>query len=272
MNMTAATSRNVVTGPPESQADDVLRSLAGRRLVVLLDYDGTLSPIAARPDDAFLPAATREVLGELGKRWQTAIISGRSLAGLRDRVGIEHLIYVGNHGLEIEGPPGSGIHRNLAEDFVPGVAAAAAELDTALGDIDSVLIENKRYSLSVHYRLVAPEQLAAVEAAVDAAIASHPRLQKRHGKKVFELRPDLPWDKGKAVRWLLEIIDHGGRGVLPVYLGDDVTDEDAFRELAGIGFGVLVSEQARATAATHRLRDTDEVRRFLARLAATPAR
>lgn len=236
--------------------------------MVLLDFDGTLAPIAPRPEEAVLPPATRAVLEELGMRWQTAIISGRSLAGLRETIGLEDLIYVGNHGLEIEGPADSGIRRNLGEDFLPDVAAAGAELEQALGGLDGALVENKRYSLSVHYRLVAPEQVQKVAAAVDAAIASHPRLAKRLGKKVFELRPRLDWDKGKAVRWLLQVIDPDGTGVLPVYLGDDVTDEDAFRELADDGIGVLVSEEDRETAATLRLHDPDEVRRFLARLAA----
>lgn len=254
-------------GSPESQAEEILRSLDGRRLVVLLDYDGTLSPIAPRPEDAVLSAATREVLRQLGERWLTAIISGRSLADVRDLVGLDHLLYAGNHGLEIEGPAGSDIRRNLAEDFAPDVAAAATELDAALAEVEGSLVENKRYSLSVHYRLVAPERVTAVETAVDAAVARHPKLQKRLGKKVFELRPNLAWDKGKAVRWLLETIDDKDAGLLPVYIGDDVTDEDAFAALADDGVGVLVSEQQQETAATHRLRDTDEARRFLALLA-----
>lgn len=269
--MTTGDTSDVVTGSPESQADDILASLDGRRLVVMLDYDGTLSPIAPRPEDAVLPPRTRQVLGELAGRWRTAIISGRSLDNLRELVGVEGLVYVGNHGLEIEGPPGSGIRRNLAEAFAPDVAAAAAGLEAALAGVDGALVENKRYSLSVHYRLVAPGQVPTVEAAVEAAIAAHPRLEKRHGKKVLELRPGLDWDKGKAVRWLLDTLDQAGPAALPVYVGDDVTDEDAFRELAGDGIGVLVSETARETAATRRLRDTDECRRFLARLAGAPA-
>jgi alpha,alpha-trehalase len=265
--MDAAGRAGIVTGSPESQAADILQGLDGRRLVVLLDYDGTLSPIAPRPEDAVLPAATRDVLDRLGRRFLTAVVSGRSLADVRALVGLEHLLYAGNHGLEIEGPAGSGIRRSLAEDFVPDVAAAAAELEAALADIPGSLVENKRYSLSVHYRLVAPERVGALELAVDAALARHPNLDKRLGKKVFELRPGLAWDKGRAVRWLLETIDGQRTSVLPVYVGDDVTDEDAFAALAGDGVGVLVSEDARETAATHRLRDTEEVRRFLARLA-----
>jgi trehalose-phosphatase len=265
--MTEVEGTGTATGSPESQAGEILQNLNGRRLVVLLDYDGTLSPIAPRPEDALLPAATRDVLDRLGARWPTAVISGRSLADARGLVGLDQLFYAGNHGLEIEGPAGSGIRRNLAEGFVPDVAAAAAELDAALADVEGSLVENKRYSLSVHYRLVAPEQVPSVESAVDATVARHPTLNKRLGKKVFELRPNLAWDKGKAVRWVLETIDEQGAGLLPVYVGDDVTDEDAFAALAGDGVGVLVSEDPRDTAATHRLVDTDEARRFLACLA-----
>lgn len=266
--MTRVDSRGAATGSPESQAGKVLESLDGRRLVVLLDYDGTLSPIAPRPKEAVLPAATRQVLRDLGKRWPTAIISGRSLADVRELVRLDGLVYAGNHGLEIEGPEGSGIHRYLAEDFVSDVAEAAAELQTDLAAVNGSLVEDKRYSISVHYRLVAMEQIALVEAAVDQAIDRHPRLEKRLGKKVFELRPALDWDKGKAVRWLLETIENEDSRVLPIYLGDDVTDEDAFRELADDGIGILISENSRETSATYRLRDTDEARRFLARLAA----
>jgi alpha,alpha-trehalase len=265
--MEAPEGSGTVTGSPESQAEEILQSLDGRRLVVLLDYDGTLSPIAARPEDAVLPTATREALDRLGQRWLTAIISGRSLADVRDLVGLDHLLYAGNHGLEIEGPPGSGIRQNMAEAFVPEVAAAAAELDAALADVEGSLVENKHYSLSVHYRLVAPEQAKLVEAAVDSVVARHPKLDKRLGKKVFELRPGIAWDKGRAVRWLLENIEDARAGLLPVYVGDDVTDEDAFTALADDGIGVLVSEDARDTAASRRLRNTEEARRFLARLA-----
>ena len=252
---------------PERQADEILESLDGRRLMVLLDYDGTLSPIAPRPEDAVLPPGMRPVLESLGERWLTAIISGRSLADVRALVGVERLVYAGNHGLEIQGPPGSDISRNLGEDYAPDVAAAAAELEEALAGIGGVLVENKQFSLSVHYRLVAPESVGVVEMAVDRAIAAHPRLTKRLGKKVFELRPDLAWNKGTAVAWLLEVVNSRGTGALPVYVGDDVTDEDAFRALEGIGIGVLISDEARPTAATHRLRDTEEARRFLSRLA-----
>ena len=252
---------------PEAIADEILQSLDGRKLMVLLDYDGTLSPIAPRPEDALLPEETRQVLQELGERWLTAVISGRSLEDVRQLVGLDKLVYAGNHGLEIEGPEGSNIDRSLGESFAGDVEEASAELEDALDGVDGSLVENKRYSLSVHYRLVEPRLVPKVESAVNKAITRHPRLRKRHGKKVFELRPDLDWDKGKAVSWLLEVVQGRGTGALPVYVGDDVTDEDAFRALQGVGIGVLVSDEIRETSASHRLQDTDEACRFLAQLA-----
>lgn len=252
---------------PEQQADDILRSLHGRKLMVLLDYDGTLSPIAPRPEDAVLPEAMRVVLSTLSKRWSTAVISGRALADVRDMVDVDDIVYAGNHGLEIEGPTGTGISRSLGESYVQDVAKASAELRSELESVDGSLVEDKQFSLSVHYRLVASADIRQVEAAVDTAIKRHPRLRKRHGKKVFELRPDLDWDKGRAVTWLLEVVNRRETEALPIYVGDDDTDEDAFRALETAGVGVLVSEEDRPTAATHRLRDTDGVRRFLARLA-----
>ena len=170
---------------PEQQADDILRSLHGRKLMVLLDYDGTLSPIAPRPEDAVLPEAMRPVLNELSKRWSTAVISGRALADVRDMVGVDDIVYAGNHGLEIEGPTGTGISRSLGESYVQDVAQASAELQSALGSVEGALVEDKQFSLSVHYRLVASADNRQVEAAVDTAIKQHPRLRKRHGKKVF---------------------------------------------------------------------------------------
>lgn len=257
---------------PAEKAEELLERLDGRRLVVFLDYDGTLSPIAPRPELAVLPDATRQVLERLAERWTTAIISGRALADARELVGLDSLIYAGNHGLEIEGPAASGISRNLADDYRDDVTRACEQIETDLRDVPGTLVENKVYSLSVHYRLVGDDDVPRVAASVSRALQACPRLARHDGKKVYELRPDMDWNKGRAVRWLHEILEERGGDAYPAYLGDDVTDEDAFRALAGIGVGVLVSETERPTAATWRLRDTDEVRDFLARLAEGPDR
>lgn len=125
------------------------------------------------------------------------------------------------------------------------------------------LVEPKRFAVAVHYREVSTEDLPAVEAAVGRVLEAVPELRRTHGKKVFELRPRLDWDKGKAVLWLLEALDLNRPEVLPFYLGDDTTDEDAFRALAGRGVGIFVGHPDTETAAAHRLHDVDAVRRFL---------
>jgi trehalose-phosphatase len=183
-------------------------------------------------------------------------------------VDLPELAYAGSHGFDIEGPASDGapLRYRAAEDAEPLVAAATRALEAELAGVPGAQVEPKRYSVAVHYRRVAPERAAEVEAAVDRELAGRPGLRKTHGKKVFELRPDLDWDKGRAVLWVLRALGLDRPEVAPVYVGDDVTDEDAFRALvgrSGDGLGVLVAEEPRPTAAHYRLRDPEEVRRFL---------
>lgn len=246
---------------------EVSRRLAGQRPVVCLDFDGTLAEIAPKPELARMTRPMRSALEQVARRWHTAIISGRSLEDVRRLAGIEGLVYAGNHGLEIEGPPGSGISYRLGAEYRDAVKRSAAQLRQTLSDIDGLLIEDKGYSLSVHYRLADPAGFARTEAAVEAIAAQFPELAKRNGKMVFELRPRIEWDKGRALMWLLESIDGDAGEVLPLYIGDDVTDEDAFDAITDRGIGILVSERPQKTAASYQLRDPDEVCRFLQRLA-----
>jgi trehalose-phosphatase len=129
-------------------------------------------------------------------------------------------------------------------------------------------LEPKFASLAVHYRLVADAAVVRVEAAVDRAVASHPGLRKSLGKKVFEIQPDIDWDKGRALLWLIDSLGIAAEDGIIIYIGDDLTDEDAFRALPQQGVGIVVRDgETRPTAAQYRLADPDEVRAFLARLA-----
>ena len=234
---------------------------------MFLDYDGTLSPIVAHPDLAVLAPDAREAMRRLARVATVAVVSGRALAGARALVGLDDIVYAGNHGFEIEGPGGTALSYEVGREFLDDVARARDVLGQRVGLIPGAWVEDKSHSLSVHYRQTPESRVADVEAAVDAALADAPRLRKHHGKMVFEIRPRIDWDKGRAVLWLLEALGLEGEEVLPLYLGDDVTDEDAFRALAGRGVGVLVAEETRASAADYRLRDPDEVREFLVGLA-----
>ncbi|MGH8707032.1 MAG: trehalose-phosphatase [Burkholderiales bacterium] len=245
-------------------ADSILRAAAGRGLALFLDYDGTLTPIVERPEDALLAVETRSVLRRLARRHAVAIVSGRDLKDVRERVGIEGLHYAGSHGFDIAGPRGSHAHA-AALGAAPHLAAAADEVERDSAGLAGVQVERKRFAVAVHFRRARPSDAQALEAAVDRALARHPGLRKTGGKMIFELRPDVDWDKGRAVLWLIEELKL--QDALPVYIGDDLTDEDAFRALAGRGVGIAVHEEPRATAAQHTLRDPDEVRALLAGLA-----
>ncbi len=196
-----------------------------------------------------------------------AVLSGRAREDVAAMVGLPELVYAGSHGFDIAGP--GGLRFELDQGIPATIAAAAIRLETDLAGIPGLLVEPKRFAVAVHYRLVDERELPRIEAAVDAARAGHPELRKTYGKKVFELRPALDWHKGKALRWLMEHLPEpaGGTDLFPIYLGDDDTDEDAFREIAGSGLGILVADLPRATAAEYGLRDPEEAREWLARLA-----
>jgi trehalose 6-phosphate phosphatase len=252
--------------------DEIERRLAGRRPAVFLDYDGTLSPIAPRPELATLPPETKAVLHRLARRFPVAILSGRGREDVAALVDLDGLVYAGSHGFDIAGPPvhdgGPPLRLEVGEDVLDAIARVAGELRRDLAGIEGALVEPKRFAVAVHFRLVDEAHLPRIESAVDRVVTAHPGLRKAHSKKVFEVRPDLDWDKGRALLWILSALGLDRPDVLPLYLGDDVTDEDAFRALAdGRGIGIFVAEEPRETAAEYGLRDPGEVREFLGRVA-----
>jgi len=240
--------------------DDVTRAVTGAaRILLLLDFDGTLAPIVERPELAKLPQATRSLLLALDAepRVSVAVISGRSIADLRERVGLA-LIFAGNHGLEIEGP-GLMFRPPDLTDTLSLMPTLASDLSKRLAAINGVLIENKGPSLSIHYRNVNDERVADVLDAVTSAWTPHSQLLELHmGKKVVEIRPRVEWNKGKAAQWILEHV--GDERVLPVCIGDDTTDEDIFRALPD-SISIKVGEED--TAARYRVLTPEQVRLFL---------
>jgi trehalose 6-phosphate phosphatase len=250
--------------------EEIAARLQGRRPALFLDYDGTLSAIAPRPELATLPAATREVLGRLAREMPVAIVSGRGREDVAALVGLPGLVYAGSHGFDIAGPPptpGAPPLRLEVGDGVPErIGIAAERLRLELAGVPGVLVEPKGFAISIHFRLADASDVPRVEQAVEATVDAVPGLRKGHGKKLFEVRPDIDWNKGRALLWLLDALGLDRPDVLPFYLGDDLTDEDAFRILGDRGVGIVVSEGPRETAAAYQLHDPDEVRRFLERL------
>ena len=245
--------------------DEIRARLTDKRPSVFLDYDGTLTPIVARPDLAVLSDEMRAVLKGLAARCNVAVVSGRDLADVRKLVGLDDLVYAGSHGFDIAGPGGLRIQHEESAAFTAAVKRATEKLGPALAGIGGALVEPKRFAVAVHYRQVADDKVSEVEAVVDQVLESVPELQKTHGKKVFELRPRFDWDKGKAVLWLLSALKQTGPDILPFYIGDDLTDEDAFRALADRGVTIFVGKPER-TAARYVLEDTKQVGAFLTEL------
>jgi trehalose-phosphatase len=263
----AATEVPSVVGPQLlSEPALISRRLAERRPALFLDYDGTLTPIVDRPEDAHIDPAMRAALRAAAAVMPVAIVSGRDLDDVAALVDLDELIYAGSHGFDIRGPD-LRLEQPEGVDALEDLADAAERLHQRLAAIDGAQVERKRFAIAVHYRRVAAEQVPQVEQAVAATAQALPTLKRTGGKQIYELRPDIDWDKGRAVTWLLAQLDLDGPDVLPIYIGDDDTDEDAFRALAERGgIGILVSAAPHPSTAAYRLRDADAVRALLAHL------
>ncbi|MGQ3685656.1 MAG: trehalose-phosphatase [Candidatus Loosdrechtia sp.] len=246
--------------------EEIARLARGKRIAVFLDYDGTLTPIADTPDKAVMSEDMRQTVTELSQYCTVGIISGRDLKDVRSLVNIDTIIYAGSHGFDISGPAGLHTENQVGTEYLPVLDKAEQELSRMFSTIKGVLVERKRFAIAIHYRLVAPEQTDKVEEIVDKIAARHPELRKTYGKKIFELQPDLDWNKGKALLSLLTTLGLNSEDVLPFYIGDDVTDEDALRAIEGRGIGIVVWDEPYKTAATYCLHNPGEVREFLLKL------
>ncbi|MFW5832527.1 MAG: trehalose-phosphatase [Pseudomonadota bacterium] len=259
-----------------THAADLERRLGGRRPAVFLDYDGTLTPIVDRPEDAVISPRMREAVRELAKRCPVCVISGRDRPVVQELMGLDDLIVAGSHGFDIWSPEEGTIERGdgLA-DFEDLMETVKARLREAMDPIEGAFVEPKKASVAAHYRLVAEADRQRIKAVVDELLeAHHDRLKMTPGKMVYELQPKIDWHKGKALLYLLDTLDLDRDDVVPLFVGDDVTDEDAFRALEGKrGIGIFVGRAddpevgGRTTAADFVLNDVDEVATFLDQLA-----
>ncbi len=235
----------------------------GKRLAVFLDYDGTLTPIVSRPAMARLSTRMHETLSRLSRVCPIAVISGRDLTDVQSRVGIDSIFYAGSHGFDITGPGKEKIQFEQGTKYLTLLDQTEKELREQLSAIEGCLVERKRFSIAVHYRQVESSLLPQIKETVADILHAHTQLRLSKGKKVYELQPNIDWDKGKAMRWLLKTLELDTPDVIPLYIGDDVTDEDAFAAIRDGGIGILVAETEKPTEAHYRLRDPDEVQSFL---------
>lgn len=232
-----AASTPVPAVPP---SEELGRRLKRSPLLAALDIDGTLAPIASTPQGAAVPEETMRTLRGLTNLpdvW-VALVTGRSAADGRRMVELPAAWIIGNHGMEWIEPNGALQVNEAARATAPRIAQAATMLHGRLHDIRGTIIEDKRWTLSVHFRLAAPTDRPIIEQALED-VARRLELRVTHGKQVYELRPQLDITKGTALLELARKLGvHDGRGAL-FYAGDDRTDEDAFRALRDLGVGAV---------------------------------
>jgi trehalose 6-phosphate phosphatase len=260
-------------------APDVERRLMGVPLLLMLDIDGTLAPLAATPNLAAVPKETVEVLDRIAALREThiALVTGRSAEDAHRLVPSETFWIIGNHGAELRSPAGETTVNEDAARFRDVMASAVAELKAITRDYPGAFFEDKRWTASLHYRLADPAAAPTLESRFADVVARH-GLYMSEGKKVFEMKPPVKVNKGTAVlalaRKLVSGVGHPGSPTM-IFAGDDVTDEDAFKELREhdpSAVTIRVTEDGRApTDAEFRVRNPEELRTFLEWLGAARA-
>lgn len=249
------------------------RVLSAQHVLLCCDFDGTLAPIANHPLQARLPVDTQRLLEQLASLpgLRVALVSGRALADLKRHVGLPRLIYIGNHGLELQGPRLRYTHP-AARTSRPLLKQITRRLQSLIRPIPGAWIEDKELTLSLHWRRVPPSWCRQFHRVITQALApdvKQRRIQLTSGKRVIEVRPPGHWHKGTALRWLLQRVSSSSRRspMAVIYFGDDQTDEEAFRVVnqAG-GISVCVGARPSTTAARWWVRSPRDVHAVLARL------
>ena len=245
------------------------RRLDGRPLLALLDVDGTLSPIAPRPAEAVVPDATRRVLKDLIALPDShvAIISGRAAEDARRIVGVDGVWVIGNHGIEVAPPNRTPSVPESVAPFGERVGKASEQISAFARNLPGVIVENKRWTASVHYRVAAPSIVPELTVRV-AEIAEAQGLKVTHAKKTLEVRPPITINKGTAAIELARSLDALGEGASLLVAGDDRTDEDMFRAVrpsqpAAVTVWVAHEIPEFETAAEFTVSSTDALRQLL---------
>jgi len=250
---------------------DIKKNFKDRDILLFLDYDGTLTPIVERPELAVLSRETKEVLRRLteNERLKVFIVSGRTMEDVKSLVGIDNITYIGNHGFEIEGA-GIDFGNFPFEKFREILEYLKWEINKELIFFIGAFVEDKGLGLSVHYRTLNSKNEPIFEIFFDRItreFSSRNEIRIVSGKKVFEIRPPVEWDKGRAVLWLLKAYEEAlnNQKAVAIYVGDDQTDEDAFHALEKMAITIHVGIP-HFTAAKYFLETPQEVIEFLKQL------
>src|ERR671921_847084 len=188
-----------------AHGDELARRLAGKVPAVFLDYDGTLTPIVDRPEDAVISQGMRNAVRRLAQRCPVCVVSGRDRRVVQELLGLDDLIVAGSHGFDIWSPEEGTIEREEGVEFEALLDEVKARLHEEIDPIAGALVEPKKASVAAHYRLGPEEQRSKVKEVLDIILAEYPdELRVIPGKMVYEIQPKLDWDKGRAVLYLLE--------------------------------------------------------------------
>lgn len=233
------------------------------QLAIFLDYDGTLTPIVETPDKAVLSQRMFHCLTQLSQNYLTVIMSGRELKNLKKLINVPTIFYSGNHGLEFIAPNDEIVSYQVGEEFKEELSFVYLHLVSLLRTIEGCIVENKKYSLSIHYRLVSESKHLYISQVIDEVLSDCPNLIRHSGKKVFEIRPNIIWNKGVASAFILNNLKLKNPNIIPLYIGDDLSDEDAFETFDKGGITIKVMDQPETTKAHYFLNSPSEVENFL---------
>ncbi|KAG9153095.1 hypothetical protein Leryth_012358 [Lithospermum erythrorhizon] len=255
-----------------SMFKEIIHASKGKQIVMFLDYDGTLSPIVEDPDRAFMANEMRQAVRDVSKYFPTAIVSGRCIAKVFNFVRLEEVYYAGSHGMDIKGPGKLGhldkkenqaLLCQPARESLPMIDEVYKKLVEKTTYIGGAKVENNKFCLAVHFRCVDEKRWVELADHVRSILKEYPKLRISQGRKVLEIRPNIKWDKGNAVEFLLESLgyDANSNDVFAIFIGDDLTDEDAFKVLRNSrqGSGILVSNFPKETNAVYTLREPYEI-------------
>jgi trehalose-phosphatase len=213
----------------------------GQHLALLFDYDGTLVPLTSHPRLAIMAPRTRRLLRRLAARSRIAlgVLSGRELDELRTLVSLRNIYYAGNSGIRLD-LRGTRVSHPGIQDILPAVTALTKRLQPLIDEFPEAWLESKLAGLTIHFRNVPEEKLADMQRKIDDLLEPCSHIFRfTEGPKAIEIVPELGWDKGTAVQFILE--DLGRNDIFPLYAGDAPNDDSAFEsvgERGGICLGI----------------------------------
>jgi trehalose-phosphatase len=235
-----------------------------RPIILLLDYDGTLVPIRKTPALATLSGKMRDVLQHLADQPYIflGIVTGRSLQDIRGTVMLKNIFYIANHGFQIVSGRKNWVHP-VAQCSLSSMKTIFTALKHSLRSIPGTMVENKLFTLSVHYRNLVHTPIRYVKKIVERTVRSFSELCRvTPGKKVIEIRPNVDWNKGCAILKMLEMVKFTSRPLI-VYIGDDRTDEDVFKRLLRSSAITIRVGRNNRSSAKYYVRNTAEVKKLL---------